>query len=120
MVEVTENALVAILGELRSIAASNAAITQQNQAIRDANAANAAAIIGRLSDLERAVYCHPPQHSASGGDDAVACASTMPSLFARPHSYAPVPDLSALPSGGHDRFADGEQSPQSASLSVVP
>jgi hypothetical protein len=109
MVEVSESALFAILGELRSLAASNVAMSQQYQAFREEHAANAAAIIGRLSILERAVNSPQPQHSASGGDDSAACVSSMPSLFAHPPSYAPVPDVSALPCGGHDRFADGQQ-----------
>jgi len=111
MVEVSESALFAILGELRSLAASNVAITQQYQAFRAEHAANAAAVIGRLSTLERAVYSPLPQHSASGGVDAASCATTMPSQFAHPPSFAPVPDLSSLPCGGYVSHADGLQAP---------
>jgi hypothetical protein len=111
MVEVSESALAAILGELRNLAASNVVITQQYEAFRVDFAANAAAIIGRLSTLERAVYSPLPQHLASGGVDAASCATTLPSLFSHPPSNAPVPDLSSLPCGGHLSVAHGQQAP---------
>ena len=47
MVEVSESALAAILGELRNLAASNVVISQQYEAFRVEHAANAAAIIRR-------------------------------------------------------------------------
>lgn len=111
MVEVSDSALAAILGELRILTASNVAITHQYEAFRAEVAANAAAVIGRLSTLERAVYSPLPQHSASGGVDAASCATTMPSQFAHPPSFAPVPDLSSLPCGGYVSHADGMQAP---------
>ena len=111
MVEVSESALAAILGELRILSASNVAIAHQYEAFRAEVAANAAAVIRRLSTLERAVYSPLPKHSASGGDDAASCATPMPSQFAHPPSFAPVPDLSLLPCGGYVSHADGLQAP---------
>ena len=124
MVEVPDGVLGAVLDELRNISASNAAITRQHQIISDQNAANAAAIdataaaiMGRLANLERAINLHPPQHSASGVDDASACATVIPSSLAHAHSYPPVPVFAALPTGGQVRFAVAQQYPPQHSAS---